>query len=325
MLQNVPMKFRRVSFARRALAGAALALSTFAAAQTSPFQFNLPPDYLNRFGGAEPVVSSTDGYGVRGFPLPTPLDLRVSLVKAPTYWDGGLSLRASDTTFRVGRFYNVPTLEITHDPYKGAQFSGVVRGEGGLSVFSGGYASTSWQDRVRVLNNVGVAFKGEVTAPYTRSEVSVGYGQPFGAFNTYVAATARAYTFPLQREVQGSVDFYASASVSPVKGLLLSASHFERFVAGTSAVPDFALGRYQESNLNATYRLDSAWPVPEFGLGAVRARSARNWTNDYTYVYGDVFLRTSLLPTMFGPSVGYRVDPGGKTGLWLFSLVTLGL
>ena len=215
MLQNVPMKFRRVSFARRALAGAALALSTFAAAQTSPFQFNLPPDYLNRFGGAEPVVSSTDGYGVRGLPLPTPLDLRVSLVKAPTYWDGGLSLRASDTTFRVGRFYNVPTLEITHDPYKGAQFSGVVRGEGGLSVFSGGYASTSWQDRVRVLNNVGVAFKGEVTAPYTRSEVSVGYGQPFGAFNTYVAATARAYTFPLQREVQGSVDFYASASVSP--------------------------------------------------------------------------------------------------------------
>ncbi|WP_041227009.1 hypothetical protein [Deinococcus deserti] len=284
---------------------------------------NLPPDYFSRFGGLQPVISNTEGYGVRYFPLPFRQDIRLSVVKAPTYVDVGVTARSNDTSFAIGRFYNTMTFEITRNPYKGVQFGGVVRDNGGLSNFSGGYAFTVLNDRVRILNNVGVAYKGDKAAPYTQSEVSAGYGKAFGKFNTYVAATGRYYLFPMQQQGQASVDLYAAVNVSPVRGLSLDASHFESFTSGTVAIPDFGRGRYEGSTLSATYRLSSGWPSSVLGFGAVRTRVSRDWTNDYTYVHGDLFLRTDVLPAMVGPSIGYRFGPGNAEGAWLLSLVAL--
>lgn len=308
-----------------ALLGSVLSVMTTASAQLESVanRLHLPPDYFSRFGGLQPVISNTEGYGVRYFPLPFRQDIRLSVVKAPTYLDVGLTARSNDTSFAIGRFYNTPTFEITRNPYKGVQFGGVVRGNGGLSNFSGGYAFTLLQDRVRVLNNVGVAYKGDKAALYSHSEVSAGYGRAFGKLNTYVTATGRYYLFPMQQEGQASVDFYAAVNVSPVKGLQLDASHFERFVTGAVFIPDFGVGRYEGSTLSATYRLSAGWPSSVLGLGAVRTRVSRDWTNDYTYVHGDLFLRTDVLPAMVGPSIGYRFGPGNKEGAWLLSLVAL--
>lgn len=299
----------------------ALAAST-AAAQGTP-SLKLPANYLSRFGSAELVVSSEGGYGVRYFPLPLAQDLRISLVKAPTYWDYNISTRANDTTLTAGVFYNVPRLEVTRDPYKGVQYSGLIQGKGRLSKVSGGYAFTVARDRVRVLNNVGVAIRPTEAAVYTQSEVGGGYGKSFGKVNTYLGSTARLYTFPLQKQLQGSFDAYASADVSPVRGLTLNASHFERFVTGQVAVPDFGLGRYQESNVGVTYRLPGGSAPSGFGVGAVRSRLTHTWQNDYTSLRGDLLLNVDFIPSLFGPSVGYQWSPDGKDNKWLISLVTL--
>ncbi|MFC4638610.1 hypothetical protein [Deinococcus hohokamensis] len=313
------------TFLASALLGSVLNLTSTASAQLGSIvdQFHLPPDYFSRFGSLQAVVSNTDGYGVRYFPLPFSQDIRLSLVKAPTYVDVGLTTRVNDTTFAIGKFYNVPTFEITRNPGKGVQFSGVLRGDNGFSSFSGGYAFTLAKDRFRILNNVGVAYKGDKAVPYTQSELSTGYGQTFGKVNTYVAATGRYYAFPLQREGQASADFYLAATTALAPGLSVHASHFERFVTGTVAIADYGLGRYESSYLEATYRLPASWPSSTFALGGVRSRVSRDWTNDYTYVYGDLFFKSDLLPTMVGPSIGYRFGPGNAEGVWLISLAAL--
>ena len=66
-------------------------MKLFAACWAACIFVVLPPLEL-----IEPVVSSTDGYGVRGFPLPTPLDAARHLTPEPekiyTWW----SYRAAD-------------------------------------------------------------------------------------------------------------------------------------------------------------------------------------------------------------------------------------
>lgn len=318
--QLVPLRLRRLA----RLAGAALLLSASAAAQTSSvLGLRLPPNYLSRFGSTELVLSSEAGYGVRYFPLMSPLDIRLTLVKAPTYWDYSVSTRLNDTTLAAGTFYNVPRLEVTRDPYKGFQYSGFFQGKDQYSRVSGGYAFTVAQDRVRVLNNVGVAIAPTLAAVYTQSEVGGGYGKAFGKVNTYFGSTARLYTFPMQKQMQGSFDAVAVASVSPLSGLTLDASHFERFVGGKVAVPAFGLGRYQESNASVTYRLPVGATPPAFTVGAVRSRLTRTWQNDYTYLRNDVLFRLDALPSLVGPSIGYQWSPKGDDNKWVFSLVTL--
>jgi len=305
--------------------GAALLLGAFAAtatAQSAP-SLKLPPNYLSRFGSTELVVSTESGYGVRYFPLMFNQDIRISLVKAPTYWDYNISTRINDTTLAAGVFYNTPRLELTHDPAKGVQYSGLLQGKGAYSKVSGGYAFTVAKDRVRVLNNVGVAIDPLNASFYTQSEVGGGYGKSFGRVNTYVGSTARLYTFPVQKEAQASIDAIAIANVSPARGLTLDASHFERFVEGQVAVPAFGLGRYQESNLGVTYRLPVGGTPPAFGIGAVRSRLTHTWQNDYTYLRGDLLLNVGFVPTLFGPSIGYQWSPTGKDDKWLLSLVTM--
>lgn len=303
---------------------AALLLSASAAAQSSPLSgLRLPANYMSRFGSTELVLSSEAGYGVRAFPLMSPLDIRLSLVKAPTYWDYSVSTRLNDTTLAVGTFYNTPRLEVTRDPATGFQYSGFLQGKGQLSRVSGGYAFTVAQGRVRVLNNVGVAIDPTRAAVYSQSEVGGGYGKSFGKLNTYFGSTARLYTFPMQRQMQGSLDAVVAASVSPVTGLTLDASHFERFVGGEVAVPAFGFGRYQESNASVTYRLPVSATPPAFMVGAVRSRLTHTWQNDYTYLRNDILFRLDALPSLVGPSIGYQWSPTGKDNKWVFSLVTL--
>nr|WP_246580334.1 hypothetical protein [Deinococcus aestuarii] len=292
----------------------------------------LPANYLSRFSTTELLASNEVGFGVRYFPLPLAQDIRVSLAKQPNYWEYNVSTRAKDTLFAVGVFDNgatatagIPRLEVTHDPFKGVQYSARLQGNTAYSRFTGGYAFTVAGDRVRVLNNVGVAYDyqggdREVVAPYTQTEVGGGYGRSFGRLNTSFGTTARAFTFPVQRQAQGSVDLSVGANITPVTGLTFDGSHLERFAVGTVPVDDLNFARYQESNFGVTYRLPVAQTPPAFTLGAVRTRVTRKWTDDYTAVRGDLLFRVEALPVLVGPSIGYEWPRDRMTSRWLLSL-----
>jgi hypothetical protein len=322
------------------LASLALASASLSLAQTAapePFKFQIPSNYINRFSNTEgvldfgPTVSDVDAVGVRAFPLPTPQDFRVSLVRHTNYWEYVLSTRVKDTTL-LGGVIN----------------SGIVQGELGnisFSRFSVGYAFTVWENRIRILNNVGVGYdwnsyfqgtpenpvlkvrggyESNVLTPYTFSQVSGGYGEPIGKeFNWRLDANARLYTFPLDLKAQLSLDVTPSFTYRPVAGLALTASHLERFVLGDSSLYTYNLDRYQESNASVTYRIPG---TPDFGLGALRVRGSRNWTGDYTYLRNDVFLNIKALPFLIGPSVGYQWGPAknGSNSQWLYALVVIG-
>lgn len=322
----------RVSLSSPLKAGIlALTLTASAAAQTGPLTaLRLPANYSPRLGGVE-LVAGLDGgvsFGVRAFPLPLEQDVRLVLVRHPQYWEYGLSTRTSDTTLSAGVFDNglnasrgIPRLEVRHDPWRGVQYTGLLQGSGYHSRFTAGYAFTTLGDRVRVLNNVGVAYQGEVTAPYTQSEVGGGYERTFGKVNVGFGSTARLYTFPVQKQAQGSVDFSVRANVTPVPGLTLAASHFERFVAGKVAIPDFGLGRFQETNASVTYRLPVRDVASPLGVGAVRSRVSHYWQEDRTNLWNDVFFRVNALPSLVGAGVGYEWTRDGKGDKWLFGLV----
>ncbi|WP_240730762.1 hypothetical protein [Deinococcus sp. S9] len=313
-----------------ALAALTFSAPALAAAPEGPFPaLHLPANYFSRFGGTE-LVAALDGgvsFGVRYFPLPFEQDIRFLLVRHPSYWEYGLTTRINDTFLAAGVFDNglnaavgIPRLEVTHDPWKGFQFSGRLQGSGYSSRFTGGYAFTTWQDRVRVLNNAGVAFQGDVVAPYTQTEVTGGYGRTFGKVNVGFGSTARLYTFPLQQQAQGSLDLSVSANTTLTPGLTINASHLERFVAGKVAIPDLNFTRYQETNASVTYRLPVDGEPSAFGLGALRSRVTRYWQDDTTYLWNDVLFRVNALPSLVGASVGYEWTRDGKDNKWLFSL-----
>lgn len=183
------MRFPAPALLTATLTAAGLALT--ASAQTSPAGgVQLPADYFGRFGSTQLVASNTDGFGVRYLPLPLKADLRLTLVKAPTYTDYGLSAQLGSLYAATGVFYNVPRAELTNAPASGLQWSGVVQGGASHSHFSVGYATQVDGGKVRFLNNVGVAQQGGVTAPYTQSEVSAAYGRTFDRVNTAVYSTA---------------------------------------------------------------------------------------------------------------------------------------
>lgn len=310
----------------------ALALTppALAAAQPgtpAPGGFRLPANYTSRFSTTELLTSNEVGFGVRYFPLPLDPDIRVTLARQPQYWEYNVSTRANDTFLAAGVFNNgsaasagIPRLEATRDPWRGVQYSGLLQGNGAYSRFTGGYAFTVARDRVRVLGNAGVAFKGDVAAPYTQTEVGGGYGRSFGKLNASLGAAARVFTFPVQRQAQGSLDVSVSANITPLQGLTLDGSHFERFALGTVPVSDLNFGRYQESNFSVTYRLPVGSSPPAFTLGAVRTRVTRKWTDDYTAVRGDLLFRVEALPSLVGPSIGYEWPRDRNASRWLLSL-----
>ncbi|ALW89899.1 hypothetical protein [Deinococcus actinosclerus] len=308
-----------------ALTALGLTLTGLASAQTAPPApaggFQLPPDYFGRFGSTQLVASSTDGFGVRYLPLPVKADLRLTLVKAPTYTDYGLSAQLGSLSAAAGVFYNVPKAELTNAPAAGLQWSGLVQGRGAHSHFSVGYATQVDGGKVRFLNNVGIAQQGAVTAPYTQSEVSAGYGRAIGGVNTGLSTTARLYAFPVQGKAQGSVDVNLALNAPLAQGLTLNASHFERFTVGEVAIADFNLARAHSTSGDLTYRLPGQ---AGFGVGAVRARAARDWTGRYSAADGDVMFRVDGLPVLIGPSIGYvAYDAGAGTSYVRYGLVTL--
>ena len=319
---------RRVKRPAAVLLGGLLSAAVLGSAASAQSLFKLPSGYMGRFGSSEVTVSNETGFGARSLPLPFDPDFRVSLVRQANYWEYNLSSRMNDTTLAGGVYFNgyaavsgIPRAEWTHNPQRGVQYSALIQGNGPHSHLSGGYAFVVAEDRVRVLTNVGTALQGDVVAPYLQNEVGGGISNSFGPVSTYAGVTTRLYAFPVQSQVQGSVDLSLAANYSPVPALTLSASHFERFAAGSVAIPDFGVGRYQESAFTATYRLPASEQL--VGLGALRTRVNRNWTNDYTYVRGDILLDIRGLPSMLGPSIGYQFGPNGKDTRWLWSLVAL--
>lgn len=314
-------------------AAALLGLGSVADAQS----LNLSRTYLTRLGSVSVVASSTEGFGVRNFPLPTGEDIRFTVVRNTQYdyWDYGLTGQFKNLRAAAGVFSSVPKAELTYDQRDGMVGSVLIQGRNyaGLAYHShlyAGYSFTTDSNRVRILNVVGVAEqevsrKGEkyVLAPYLRSEMTTSHSAKFGVFNARLSTLGRLYAYPDQGTAQLSADVTPGVSVAPVPGLLLDASHLSRMVTGTSPIRDFNLVNLQQSTLIATYRLPVGKTPPAVMLGGLRGRLVRNWTNDYTYAYGDVFIRLDALPVMLGPSIGYQWTPGGRTDKWVFSLVTL--
>lgn len=303
------------------LPGAVASAQTAAPTTPPSTGFKLPPDYLNRFGSAQFVASTTDGFGVRYIPLPLQADVRFTLLRAPTYWDYGLSGQFGSLSAALGRFGNVPKAELTSAPGSGLQWSALVQGGASHSHFTVGYATRVWDGRIRFLNNVGVAQQGGVTAAYTQTEVSGGYGRAYGKVNTGLYSTVRMYAFPTQGKAQGSADVTAVIGVPLAAGLNLDASHFERFAVGQTAIGDFGFGRAQSSNASLTYRLP---PAEGFGLGAVRVRASRDWLAKSATADADVAFRIDGLPALMGGSVGYEwYETNASANKWRFALVAL--
>ncbi|GHF46254.1 hypothetical protein HNQ07_002374 [Deinococcus metalli] len=310
-------------------AGVVLTAVAAPAAQAQSTIFHLPANYMGRFGTSEIAYTTATGFGVRYIPLPTDPDVRLTVVKQANYWEINIGSRVDDTTLAGGVYFDgytapegIPRMEYTHNPALGVQYSALIQGDGLHSHLSGGYAFKTLGDQVRVLAVAGVATQANTMAPYAQAEVAGGVGKTFGVVNTYAGATLRTSVFPAQGQVLGNVDVYLAASSSPLPGLSLAASHFERYVVGSVPLPDFGMSRYEESNLTALYRLPATGNL--LSLGAVRARASRNWTAGYTYVWADVLLDVRGLPSLLGPGVGYQFGPNGADSRWLFTLVTLG-
>lgn len=295
-------------------------------ATSSPSPFGVPSNYFSRFGGLSPILELDDKndpshIGLTGVPLPTEYDLRFTVAKRPTTWDYSLSTRYNDTTYLIGTENDIKRIEVTHNPYTGAQFTGLLR-EKGLSELSGGYAQTALDGKVYFLNKAGLAASGQVFTPFAYSQVGGNVNQQVGKVSFRVSPLARIYLYPVEAETHSSAEVTFVATVPVTPQLLLEASHLERFAAGKSVIPEYALGRAQETNLYATYRLPYDTD-PAFTLGAIRGGYTHNWQNDWNYFRGDVLLRSNALPIMFGPRAEYRLAPDGK-GTWVYSLVTLG-
>lgn len=307
-----------------------------AASADQVFGVHLPDGYLGRFSSIEAVVSNTDGYGVRYLPLPLDPDIRITLLKTPTYWDYGLTANYAGISMGAGVFYNVGKVYAQHDPWTGWQWGvytelpDLLRPNSGTAPFSKAYVGYAFaQDAARVMSNFGVAAlktprNGDtwIVGPYWQVVGSYDKGKDLDpSVNVGINVTGRFYAYPLQGQAQGSLDITPRLQLRPLPGFTVDVSHLERFVQGEVQMGD-SYARYQESNATLTYRLKYATD-PAFNLGALRARVTRNWTGDYTYVRGDVFFRSNALPVMVGPSIGYQFGPNGADSYFLWSLVTL--
>jgi len=123
-------------------------------------------EYLGRFGGVEGFADSSNGYGLRGFPLPFKADTRLTYVSHPAYQEYAVGVRYDDTTFAAGRYYNdtggategVGHLEITHNPSTGLQYQALLQDHNRVSQLSAGWAAT--QGPFRMYAEGGYAVQG---------------------------------------------------------------------------------------------------------------------------------------------------------------------
>lgn len=290
---------------------------------------SLPENYVGRFASTELLASSYDGFGVRYFPLPLEQDIRVSLAKRPKYWEYNVTTRYKATTFGAGIFDNgpvadkgIPRLEATHDPDTGWQYGARWQQPPHLSRASVGYATRILDGRFRVLNNVGWAYKGEETSTlFTETLVFGVYSKAVSPQVTpRLTVAGRLYSFPLLSKAEASVDLVPGVSLTPAPNLNIDISHLERFAPkDVPPVPDFNFDAYRESYLSASYRIQGD---PNFSVGLLRGNLVKNWVGDggATTVKGEVLFRTSILPSLVGPSVSYRRGASEADTRWVYSL-----
>lgn len=277
----------------------------------------LPTDYFTRFSSTSLVASSVMGFGLQSFPLPLPLDIRVSLVKAPTYNTYGLDMNAKDTTVKAGVFYNNPRFELSYHPDVGGQY--VAAFERNAAYFYGGYASRLLDSKVRVVNDIGVVFVNEEGIPFTYHELGAYIRKPMGSFVSALGGTSRIYVYPTEQQYQWSNDVSVSGSYRVSENFSIEGSHLARFVQGKA--PAFNLGDIQNTNLGALYRFtDTGGPL---SLGALQARYSRNWLNGNNFIVGDILLGSSYLPVLAGPSIGYEWTDNGQAKRWVFGLASV--
>ncbi|MFC6592511.1 hypothetical protein ACFP81_11240 [Deinococcus lacus] len=322
----------RLSLFSLARGAALLALLSPAAqaqapAPSSPFGVQFPPDYLGRLGGTEPVASSESGFGVRNFPLPFSVPVSISLVKKPNYWETSLNSRVDDTTYGIGIYDNglnakegLFKVVADHDPWEGWQYGAMYQNQGALSRVNLGYAALFDDRQLRLLGNVGLGAQGDLLTPYGQLQATRTFSVAKDNYNLRTSLTGRVFAYPVAGKAQGSLDTEFGATVRPVPQLNLSATHLERFVVGEAALSAQGFSRYQESNLDATYRLPTSEAPLEFG--ALRSRLTQYWTSEETALRGDLLFKAEGLPSLIGPTVGYRWSKNAE-GAWLFGITSL--
>ncbi|WP_407539000.1 hypothetical protein Q0M94_12580 [Deinococcus radiomollis] len=299
----------------------------------------LPPDYLNRFGSLQAYADTTNGYGVRYFPLPFKIDARLTYISHPLYQEYGVSARYTDTTFAAGKYENtdggatdgVTHLEVSHNPYTGVQYGVIYQDKGRSSRLTAGYALTDGP--LRYFGELGYAFQGKADAPYLHLEIAGGNSKTTGPLTFGVYTTLRSYIFP--GVSQESVDLSASATFRPTDYSSYTLSEFERFVVGDSPIPDLAVGRYTRTNFDVVF-------TPKLSAGALSLRTIEyHWQHSFlatetevntvattfrtdlapafvvdltphydfvaneTGVRADLYYRTTALPVLLGPSFDY--------------------
>jgi len=255
-------------------------------------------EYLGRFGGVEGFADSSNGYGVRYFPLPFKADTRLTYVSHPKYQEYALSVRYDDTTFAAGRYYNdtagategVGHLEINHNPYTGLQYQALLQDHNRVSQLSAGWAAA--QGPFRVYAEAGYAWQGTGNydnvkgpdgyqeSPFVHTEVSGGKSVTDGPATYGVYGTARGYFFP--KSVQLSTDLSASVTVRPTDYSSVTVSEFERFAVGESQIGAYNFGRYSRSNVDVV-------ATPKLSAGALSLRSA-----EYHFRYSFLGNETTL-------------------------------
>ena len=308
---------------RALIVSAVLGLSASASAQQAPtsqtsandpsLSFSaqlmnlLPPDYLNRFGSLQVYADSTNGYGVRYFPLPFKLDARLTYISHPLYQEYGVSTRYADTTFAADKYENgdggatdgVTHLEATHNPYTGFQYGAIYQDKGRSSRLTAGYAITDGP--LRYSGELGYAFQGKTDSPYLHLEVSGGSSKTTGPLTFGVYTTVRSYIFP--QVSQESVDLSASATIRPTDYSSVTFSDFERFVVGNSPIPDLAVSRYTRSNFDVVLR-------PKLSAGAFSVRSVEyHLQHSFLGTEGDVNGASATFRTDVAPAFVIDLTP----------------
>ncbi len=330
---------------------ATAALSLGVSAQAQEFlveEFKVPDNYYSRFATASVLGSSESEIGIRNIPLPFEPDIRFSVVENQKYWEYNASLQQGDTNIAFGVFsngykadYGIPKFEVSHAPWKGWQGNIMTQhlaeplfAASGLDTFSKvsvGYAITSWEERIRILNNVGIGYKtivddktlkktSEIVIPYTETVASISYSYPLGnELTASVYSAARLYIYPIQQKIHANLAIQPSLEWRPAGGLTLGLSHLAIFASSPGPITDLNVDQkgYQESYATLSYRLPEN---NDLGLGMLRAKVTQNWITETTSIRGDMLFPFQGLPVLLGPSIGYEFSPNGNSNRFLFGL-----
>lgn len=281
-------------------------------------EFKIPADYYSRFSSVQVVADTYSGIGVRDLPLPFKTDVRLSIVKAPTYWDYGLSFKEGRGEIRFGVFYSALQFRASYIPPEGMVFLGLVHGGGGD--FAGGYAWRLMENKVRVSAVGGLAFEGDRSAPYIQVAVTDGESFTSGPLQVAFDGTAVATYFPQSGELSQAYNGMVRGTYALTPNLSVYGHHYAQFVFGSAPLAKFDQWPVQLSQLSSTYRFDASGAPVE--IGAVKVGVARNWLTDENSVGANVYFRIAGLPALIGVSVS-RVFSHNGSQQWVYSFTSM--